>query len=240
MSDALFPALTITALTVGALHALAPDHWVPFAALARARGWTPGRTARLIALCGTGHVGVSVALGLLALLFGASLLDAFGRRLEAISGILLVGFGLGYGLWGLRRAVHARLHGKGDHHHHHHMGGFHVHVDGRTYGVAPHDHDRDERASRMTAWSLFTLFSVDPCVAVIPLLLASAPLGAARTIGIILAYEAAMLATMMALALPARAAVNAVRGPRWIVSYADAAAGAAIAAVGVVVGLVGW
>jgi hypothetical protein len=49
-----------------------------------------------------------------------------------------------------------------------------------------------------------------------------------------------MLATMMALALPARAAVNAVRGPRWIVSYADAAAGAAIAAVGVVVGLVGW
>lgn len=238
MSEALFPALILTALTVGGLHALAPDHWVPFAALARARGWTPGRTARLIALCGTGHVGVSATLGLLALSFGVSLLDAFGRRLESISGVLLIGFGLGYGLWGLRRAAHAKLHGHGHHHPHEH--GFHVHVGDGTYGAQAHDHGGDPGASRMTAWSLFTLFSVDPCVAVIPLLVASAPLGAARTFVIILAYEAAMLATMMALALPARAAVRAVRGPRWIGSYADAVAGAAIAGVGVFVGLVGW
>jgi nickel/cobalt exporter len=238
MSDAMFPALVITALTVGGLHALAPDHWVPFAALAKARGWTSGQTTRLIALCGTGHVGVSVALGLLALIFGVSLVDAFGRRLESISGALLIGFGFGYALWGLRRAAHARLHGDGNHHRHAH--GFHVHVDGDTYGAPAHDHGGRESASRMTAWSLFTLFSVDPCVAVIPLLIAAAPLGAARTLVIILAYEAAMLTTMMALALPARAAVTAVRGPRWIVSYADAAAGAAIAAVGVVVGLAGW
>jgi ABC-type nickel/cobalt efflux system permease component RcnA len=238
MSDTLFPALLITALTVGALHALAPDHWVPFAALARARGWTSGRTARLIALCGTGHVGVSVTLGLLALFFGMSLLDAFGRRLESISGILLIGFGLGYALWGLRRAAHAKLHGHG--HHHAHTHGFHVHVDGATYGAAAHDHGVDASASRMTAWSLFTLFSVDPCVAVIPLLVAAAPLGVALTVTIVLAYEAAMLAAMMALALPARAAVNAVRAPRWVASYADAVAGAAIAGVGVFVGLVGW
>jgi hypothetical protein len=209
-ADALLPALVVTALTVGGLHALAPDHWVPFAALARARSWTPGQTARLIALCGTGHVGVSVALGLLALLFGVSLLEAFGRRLESISGLLLIGFGLVYALWGLRRVAHAGLHGQGHHHH------------------------------RMTAWSLFALFSLDPCIAVIPLLLAAAPLGTTRTLAIVLAYEVAMLATMMALALPARAAVNAVRGPRWIATYADAAAGGAIVAVGVIVGLAGW
>ena len=34
-------ALMVTAGSVGALHSLAPDHWVPFAALARARSWTP-------------------------------------------------------------------------------------------------------------------------------------------------------------------------------------------------------
>jgi hypothetical protein len=149
-------------------------------------------------------------LGLLALLFGVSLLEAFGRRLESISGLLLIGFGLVYALWGLRRVAHAGLHGQGHHHH------------------------------RMTAWSLFALFSLDPCIAVIPLLLADAPLGTTRTLAIVLAYEVAMLATMMALALPARAAVNAVRGPRWIATYADAAAGAAIVAVGVIVGLAGW
>lgn len=240
MSETLFPVLLFTALTVGGLHALAPDHWVPFAALARARGWSPGQTARLIALCGTGHVGVSVTLGLLALRFGGSLLEAFGRRLESISGVLLITFGLVYALWGLRRVAHAGLHGHGHHHHHHDVGGFHVHVNGETYGAPGHDHEIERSASRMTAWSLFTLFSVDPCVAVIPLLLAAAPLGDARTILTVLTYEAAMLATMMALALPARAAVNAVRGPRWIAAYADAAAGAAIVVVGVVVGLAEW
>jgi len=44
-SDALFWALAGTAAVVGALHSVAPDHWVPFMAVERARGWSAARTA---------------------------------------------------------------------------------------------------------------------------------------------------------------------------------------------------
>ena len=66
MMSGLFPTLVAAAMTVGSLHSLAPDHWVPFAALARAQGWPVGRTARVTLLCGFGHVTVSVLLGLFA------------------------------------------------------------------------------------------------------------------------------------------------------------------------------
>ena len=37
MTTPLVPALALAAASVGALHSLAPDHWVPIAAVARAR-----------------------------------------------------------------------------------------------------------------------------------------------------------------------------------------------------------
>ena len=64
MNEGLFAALAAAAVTVGSLHTLAPDHWIPFAALARARGWSSGRTLRVTLLCGFGHVTVSALLGL--------------------------------------------------------------------------------------------------------------------------------------------------------------------------------
>jgi hypothetical protein len=72
-----------------------------------------------------------------------------------------------------------------------------------------------------------------------PILFAAAPLGAARTTGIVLLYEAATLLTMVALVLPARAGVKLLRF-RFLDKYGDAAAGGAIAAVGLVVTLLGW
>lgn len=211
MAHGLFLALGGAALSLGALHTLAPDHWLPFAALARAQGWSAGRTARVTFLCGFGHVTVSALLGLLGLAFGRAVFESAGRKMEAVAGLLLIGFGLGYGVWGLRRAAGRRVHGHA-----------HAHYD--------HLHD----ASKTTAWSLFLLFSADPCVAVIPLLFAAAPLGAARAAGIVLLYEAATIGTMIALVLPARAGVSRLRLP-WLDHWGDAAAGGLIAATGVVV-----
>jgi ABC-type nickel/cobalt efflux system permease component RcnA len=138
-------------------------------------------------------------------------------------------------LWGLDRAARARIHdrvhqalpehthgnqpaGVHAHHHHHHGGAGHQ---------QPH-----------TAWTLFLLFSADPCVAVIPLMFAAAPLGWAATLLVVLAYEAATIATMVGLALPAHAAASAVRG-EWVNRYGDILAGAAIAVVGMVVAVLG-
>ena len=72
--------LLFAAATVGSLHALAPDHWVPFSVLGRARGWSAGRTIRLTLVCGLGHVTVSAAFGIAALLVGARI----GQRMDEV------------------------------------------------------------------------------------------------------------------------------------------------------------
>jgi hypothetical protein len=217
IADRLVWALAATAATVGALHSLAPDHWLPFTAVARARGWSAVRTARVTLLCGFGHVTVSVVLGLLALALGREVLESFGARLESVAGILLIGFGLAYGLWGLRSALGKKLHGHS-----------HPHFD--------HVHD----PSRATVLGMFLLFSADPCVRLIPIILAAAPLGRAGLATIILVYEAATLGAMVALVLASRAgAVKTLRAP-WLDRYGDALAGATIVATGIVVATLGW
>lgn len=216
MTDgALLSALALTAVTVGSLHTAAPDHWVPFAALARARGWSARRTAGVTLSCGFGHVTVSALLGLAGLFFGVRLARSLGTRIGSLAPLLLMGFGVIYGLWGLRRALAPRLHGH------------------------PHRHYDHVHPSRASAWTLFLLFSADPCVAVVPLVFASAPLGAARTVAIVLVYEAATLATMLAFVLPARAGARVLSAP-WLDRYADAVAGGVIAAVGLAVAALGW
>ena len=86
----------------------------------------------------------------------------------------------------------------------------------------------------MTAWTLFVLFSLDPCVAVIPLMFAAVPLGWMSVLAVTGAYEAATLATMIAMVMPARLAANAVRA-RWADRWGDALAGGVIAAIGAAV-----
>jgi nickel/cobalt transporter (NicO) family protein len=216
MFDSLTWLLVAGAVTIGSMHTLAPDHWVPFAALARAQGWSRARTARITALCGFGHVTVSALLGLLALFFGLELLKVVGERMEAVAGLLLIGFGLVYAIYGLRRTAGTHVHG----HHHAHF-----------------DHVHD--GHRMTPWALFVLFSADPCVAVIPILFAAAPLGALPAALVVGAYEIATIATMVALVLPAAAAAKRVTG-HWVEHYGDAAAGAVIASVGLLVAVLGW
>jgi nickel/cobalt exporter len=92
------------AAAVGSLHTMAPDRWMPFAALARARGWSPLRAARTTILCGFGHVTVSAALGVAAVFLGLGAVHMIGGRLASLATPLLMLFGLSYMLWGLRRS----------------------------------------------------------------------------------------------------------------------------------------
>lgn len=207
-------ALALAGASVGALHSLAPDHWVPFAAVARAQRWTRARTARVTLACGIGHVTVSVALGVAGLVLGTAVLQALGRRLESVASLLLIGFGVAYAAWGLRGVVGKRLPG-------------HSH----PHGPAPDP-------SRVTAWTLFLLFCADPCVAVVPIVFAAAPLGAGNAAAIVIVYELATIGTMLALVLVAYAGAKGLRS-RWVDRYGDGAAGGLIAATGLVLLLIG-
>jgi nickel/cobalt exporter len=216
VKDTLFSTLALAAAAVGSLHTAAPDHWVPFAALSRARAWSLRRTAAVTLLCGFGHVTVSAVFGLAGLFFGMRALASMGERMGAVAPLLLVAFGVLYALWSLRGSIAPKLHG-------------HSH--------ARYDHVHDP--SRTSAWTLFLLFSADPCVAVVPLMFAAAPTGLARTLAIVLIYEASTLATMLVFVLPARAGARALRAD-WLDRYGDAVAGGVIAAVGLAVYGMGW
>ncbi len=208
------PALVAAAISIGSIHTLAPDHWVPFTALARAQRWTVRRTALITAACGLGHVTGSVALGLLSVFLGIELLERLGQRLETASGLLLIGFGVAYAVWGLRRSARARRHG-------------HRHSHGHRYGLG-HSHPS------LSSWALFLLFSADPCVAVIPLIFAAVPLGWQTTLAVIVSYEVATIGTMVALVLPTRSAAGVAQGA-WMDRHGDALAGGVVALVGIAV-----
>jgi hypothetical protein len=207
VSDSLAPTLAIAAATVGALHALAPDHWIPVAAVSRARGWSLPRTARVALLCGFGHVTVSAALGIIALVSGTAVVESFGARTGVVGGVLLIGFGAAYALWGLRRLA------------------------------LRHEH-RHAHETR-TTWTLFAIYCADPCIAVIPIIFAAAPLARSATLAIVLVYEAATIMTMVVLTVATRAGASIIRG-NWIDRYGDSAAGGLIVATGCVVALAGW
>ena len=198
--------VVIAAATVGSLHTMAPDHWMPFAAIGRARNWSALRTMRTTILCGFGHVTVSAALGIAALFAGLGIIKAIGSHLESQANWLLMSFGTIYMIWGL---WHRRRH-----HHHHH-------------------HDRG-----MTEWSLFLLFSADPCVAVIPMIMAAASFGWPAVAAVVLTYELATIATMVVLVAGAHASARAMRFT-WIEHYGHAAAGALIVSVGAAMAVLG-
>jgi len=212
--------LIVTAAAIGALHTMAPDHWMPFAALGRARHWSAWRTARTTIVCGIGHVTISAALGILAVFLGLGAMQLIGGHLEGFATWILMGFGTIYMIWGLRRSfrrdplsvVHAH-----DHHH--------------SHGHNDHDHG-------LTEWSLFVLFSADPCVAVIPMIVAAASAGWPTVIAVVLAYELATIATMVALATTAHAGARAFNAT-WIDRFGHATAGALIVAVGAAMQVLG-
>lgn len=216
MGTEVFFSIAIAAVTFASVHALAPDHWMPLAALARAQQWTERRTARIAAACGFAHVTVSVIVGLIGLALGVRIFDRFGAELESIAGFVVIGFGVLYALWGLG---HARAHLHGHHHHH-------------------YDHIHD--VHRVSPWMVFLLFAADPCLAIFPLMFAALPLGWGAVGAVILLYELATIATIVLLVLPARAAATAVVKGRFVHHWGDALAGAFIVFVGVAVALLGW
>jgi len=106
-------ALIITAASIGFFHTiLGPDHYLPFVMMSWARKWSGVKTTLITVLCGLGHIGSSVVLGLIGVSVGIAV-----NKLEFVEGFrgnlaawLLIAFGLAYLVWGLRRAYRRQPH----------------------------------------------------------------------------------------------------------------------------------
>ncbi|HEV2415994.1 MAG TPA: hypothetical protein VGX27_14415 [Candidatus Dormibacteraeota bacterium] len=103
--------LLLGAATVGVVHSILPDHWVPLAVVARTQRWSTARLARTTILAASGHVLTSIGLGAAVAVIGLQ----FQREIETqqghIVGGVLVLTGLGFLTWGLTGHGHAHAHG---------------------------------------------------------------------------------------------------------------------------------
>ncbi|MBI5838066.1 MAG: sulfite exporter TauE/SafE family protein [Candidatus Eisenbacteria bacterium] len=223
--------LMLAACGIAITHTvLGPDHYLPFIMLARARRWSRARTVLITILCGIGHVGSSIVLGLVGVLAGATL--GWVQKLEGARGDwaawALVWFGLAYMLWGLRTAFRARrgidphAHGADVHMHH---GGHHHH----------HHEIPVEPGKSSTFWALFVVFVLGPCEPLIPLFVLPASRGRwelAGTTGLV--FGLITVVAMVGLVLAGQAGMERLRLGR-MERWAHAMAGGVVAMSGLAV-----
>jgi sulfite exporter TauE/SafE len=184
--------LLFTAVTISCIHTFSgPDHYLPFVALSRSRGWSRPRTLMWTVICGVGHVGSSVLLGLIGITIGFSLskLSWFEGIRGGFAAWALLMFGLGYTLWGLYQAKLNRPHKH-----------FDINEDGSMY-VFEHRHGETVAPKDrypVTPWVMFFIFAMGPSEPMIPLL--SYPAARHSWLGItamIIVYVIATVLTMV-------------------------------------------
>lgn len=202
-------------VSIAFLHALAPDHWMPFVMIGRAQKWARRKLLWVTFLSGIGHVASSIIIGGIGLLLGFSLSSVEGWESSrgGIAILLLIGFGVAYALWGLKRARK---------HEHKHS-------------------DILEDASRqrtITVWTIFALFVLGPCEPLIPLMFLAAKYGWAGIFWVSLIFSLITIAMMIGQTLLAFAGVRLMKLGT-LDRYSHAIAGIVIALTGVMVLLLG-
>ncbi|MEO6547488.1 MAG: hypothetical protein ABIN94_05790 [Ferruginibacter sp.] len=188
--------LVLAAVSVASLHTVTgPDHYLPFIALSRSRGWSLTKTIGWTVICGSGHVLSSVLLGLGGAALGWSLskLGWLEQVRGGIAGWVMLCFGFFYALWGMHRAM------KNEPHKH-----FDLAENGEIY-VYQHNHGEiisPKERYKVTPWVMFIIFILGPCEPMIPLLYFPAAQNSWWGLVIlIIIYTLVTLLTMLAMVL---------------------------------------
>ena len=231
--DSTITALALTAAFLGFFHTIiGPDHYLPFVMMSWARKWSWVKTTVITVLCGLGHIASSAVLGLIGIWLGLVLknLMVVESFRGTIAAWLLIGFGLVYFVWGLRRAYRNRPH---EHRHFHDSDLRHTHEHTHDQQHA-HVHNDRSRVS-IAPWALFVVFVFGPCEVLIPMLIVpAAKSGLAGVIIVTSVFGAATIATMVGVVLLVRAGVNFVR-LSIMERFAHAIAGATICLCGMAI-----
>lgn len=230
----------MTAAGIGFIHTLAgPDHYAPFAAMGAARNWSLPKTCAVTLACGTGHLAGSIVLGAVGIALGLALggLEVIQTTRAEYAAWALLSFGLLYAVWGVRRAKRATPH----RHWHKHDGVTHSHQ--HTH-FQEHTHVHDQQVTTAVPnskvrqilpwvpWSIFVIFVLGPCEALIPVLMYPAAshnfIGLASVVAV---FSVVTLLTMTIMAVITRYGISAMR-LKGIEKYGHSLAGMAIASCG--------
>ncbi len=224
--------LLLTAASIALIHTIVgPDHYLPFAGMARAFSWSRQRTVVITLVCGLGHVLSSTLLGLIGIALGLGLasLQAIESARGQFAAWALTAFGLLYCAWGFRRAMRNQPHGH-----------THIHADGTLHAhIHVHEHDHlhvhaqgAEGTTKITPWLLFTVFLLGPCEPLIPLVMYPAAKRDWVDVGLVtLVFGLVTLLTMTVAVLSCAAGMRQIRVAH-LERYSHALAGSVIALCG--------
>jgi ABC-type nickel/cobalt efflux system permease component RcnA len=230
-------ALILTAASIGFFHTLlGPDHYLPFIMMSWARKWSNTKTVFITVLCGLGHIGSSVVLGLIGVAFGLAIknLELAESLRGNVAAWLLIGFGLAYFVWGLRRGYRNRPH---SHFHGHGGDGPHAH---RHSHHEEHLHVHDDKAqTSITPWMLFVVFVFGPCEPLIPILMYPAAKNSWFGLIVVTAvFAVTTIGTMVGAVVLSRAGIN-ILPLSGMQRFAHAIAGATICLCGLAIVFLG-
>ena len=212
MEDSLW-ILIVSTFSIAFFHALAPDHWMPFAAIARAQKWSKLKLSWVTFISGLGHVGVSIILGVIGITLGfslAKLKSLEGNRGE-IALWLLIGFGIIYMLWGIKKAKSEK---------------------GKTID------EEKAKLKTITVWTIFAIMVLGPCEPLIPLIFLGYNYGYTGVLIVSLIFSLVTIIMMITQSMLAYTGVKLIKSDV-VQRYAHAFAGLIIALTGAFVMLLG-
>lgn len=228
--------LSLTAVSLGFIHTiLGPDHYLPFIVMSRARKWSMKRTVLVTFLCGMGHVGSSVLLGMIGIAAGLSVsklipVESFRGNIAAW---LFIAFGLVYMVISLRNILKKRKH---THYHFHKDGEKHLHEHDHHL---EHTHIHQEERANTTPWILFIIFVFGPCEPLIPVLMYPAAQNNIQGVIIVsLLFSAVTIITMMSVVVAFRLGLDKIN-LKPLEKYSHFIAGATIFLSGIAIQFLG-
>ncbi len=234
--DVTLGALLVAAVLTGVIHTIAgPDHYLPFIAIARSRGYGWLKTFFWTLICGIGHVGSALLLAAGFLVFAEILSEAHLEWIEAWRGDIAAYALIGMGAAILLHALHSRWKKRMHQHQHMHADGTnHVHTHSHE---SPHGHPHGS-AKSLSYWVVFIIFVLGPCEALLPLLTASAVLGTASVILVAAVFSVATIVTMLTAVTTGILGLKALRF-HFLEHFASEIAGATVMACGLAIAVLG-
>ena len=208
-SGATLSAIWFAALLTAIIHTvMGPDHYLPFIAIAKSRGYSIKKTLLWTFICGLGHIASALLLALVFIYFSHWLSKENFLWLEEnrgdIAAYALIGLGAAYILWALRQRF-------------------------------THQHRfPDLQDKNISVWVLFIIFVLGPCEALLPILTASSVLGISAVISCTFIFSTATIATMMLCVALGIFGISALRF-KSLENYAHEIAGGTIMACGLVI-----
>jgi len=178
--------LLLSTLSIAFVHALAPDHWMPFAVIGKAQKWSRSKLMLMTFVSGIGHVGSSIVVGAIGILLGFSLskLTTAEAHRGEMALWLLIGFGIAYTIWGIKKARDYK----------------HEHVDPATM-----------KSKTVTLWTLFAIFVLGPCEPLIPLMFLATEYGWSGIMVTSLTFSIVTIFMMLIQSLLAYAGIQLIR-----------------------------